>query len=164
MKGIPGRQQVPALRLARVKIVHVVSSTILEEGFHLLLVDSRTPRSNCDGRRSDALSKEIVDGDVKVFLEPEQVLGAQDPPAFTVVGHRGGRHAEQVCQVLLRYAVLRDQFLQVGRYNLCQVLAVRCRRKFSGGSISAAGSGSPGDFGQILLTCSHILFPPFVYD
>ena len=70
MKGIPGRQQVPALRLARVKIVHVVSCTVLEEGFHLLLVYPRAPRSYCDGRRSDALSKEIVDGDVKVFLEP----------------------------------------------------------------------------------------------
>ena len=164
MKGIPGRQQVPALRLARVKIVHVVSCTVLEEGFHLLLVDPRAPRSYCDGRRSDALSKEIVDGDVKVFLEPEQVLGAQDPPAFTVVGHRGGRHAEQVCQVLLRYTLLRDQLLKVGRYNLCQVLAVRCRRRSSGGSIGAAGSGSPGDFKSVFLTCSHFYSLPLFDD
>ena len=106
MKGFFGWQQVPSFRFARVKIVHVISSTILVVGFHFLFVNYDGSGNNRGSRRSDALSKEVVEGDVEMLFKFNQVICAKNSSPLTVVGHRGGRHTQQVCQVLLRYAIV----------------------------------------------------------
>ena len=69
------------------------------------------------------------------------MLCAQDSPAFTVVGHGSGRHAEHVGQLLLGDAVVGDQLFQVGGDDLGEVLG-GCGGGSSGGDPCGCGGGS----------------------